>query len=117
MGAQRWIDLGVIQIQPSEIMKIALVLALARYFHGASLEEVGRPTFLIVPLLMVLAPVGLVLKQPDLGTAMMVLMVGGAIFFLAGVRLWKFGMHHRRRRWPPSRSPGSSCTTTRRTAS
>ena len=55
MGAQRWIDLGFIQLQPSEIMKIAIVLALARYFHGASLEEVGRRTFLIVPLLMVMA--------------------------------------------------------------
>ncbi|EWY41460.1 cell wall shape-determining protein [Skermanella stibiiresistens SB22] len=92
MGAQRWIDLGVIQIQPSEIMKIAIVLALARYFHGASLEEVGRPTFLIAPLLMVLAPVGLVMKQPDLGTALMVMMVGGALFFLVGVRLWKFAI-------------------------
>lgn len=101
MGAQRWIDLGIIQIQPSEIMKIAIVLALARYFHGASLEEVGRPTFLIVPLLMVLAPVGLVMKQPDLGTALMVMMVGGAIFFLVGVRLWKFAIVARRGRVDP----------------
>ncbi|MEQ8966309.1 MAG: rod shape-determining protein RodA [Azospirillaceae bacterium] len=90
MGAQRWIDLGVINLQPSELMKIALVLALARYFHGPTLEEVWRPTRLIVPILLVLAPVGLVLKQPDLGTALMLMMVGGAIFFLAGVRLWKF---------------------------
>jgi rod shape determining protein RodA len=90
MGAQRWIDLGFIQIQPSEIMKIALVLSLARYFHGATLQEVGRPLVLIPPLLMVLAPVGLVMKQPDLGTAMMLLMSSGAIFFMAGVRMWKF---------------------------
>src|SRR4051812_26545006 len=83
MGAQRWIDLGIIQLQPSEVMKIAIVLSLARYFHGASLEEVGRPTFLIIPLVMVLAPVALVMKQPDLGTALMLMMVGGALFFLA----------------------------------
>jgi len=92
MGAQRWIDLGVIQLQPSEVMKVSIVLALARYFHGVADEEIGRPTRLIAPLLIVCAPVGLVLKQPDLGTAMMLLMVAGAIFFAAGVRLWKFGV-------------------------
>lgn len=92
MGAQRWIDLGFIQLQPSEIMKIALILTLARYFHGATYQDVGRPLFLIPPLIMVLAPIGLVLKQPDLGTAMMLLMSAGAIFFMAGVRLWKFGI-------------------------
>lgn len=92
MGAQRWIDLGVIQLQPSEVMKIAIVLVLARYFHGASLEQIARPAYLLPPTLMVLAPVALVLKQPDLGTAMMLLMVGGALFFLAGVRLWKFAV-------------------------
>jgi len=92
MGAQRWIDLGVVQLQPSEIMKITLVLALARFFHGASLEEIGRPTFLIIPLLLVAAPVVLVLRQPDLGTAIMLIMTAGVIFFLAGVRAWKFGL-------------------------
>ena len=92
MGAQRWIDLGVIQLQPSEIMKITLVLALARYFHGASLEEIGRPTSLITPLLLVAAPVVLVIRQPDLGTAIMLMMTAGVIFFLAGVRTWKFGL-------------------------
>ncbi len=90
MGAQRWIDLGVVQLQPSELMKIAMILVLARHFHGASLEQMGRPLRLIVPALLVLVPVGLVLKQPDLGTAMMLLLVGAAIFFLAGVRLWMF---------------------------
>jgi rod shape determining protein RodA len=92
MGAQRWIDLGVIQLQPSEIMKITLVLALARFFHGASLEDIGRPTFLLIPLLLVAAPVILVLRQPDLGTAIMLTMTAGVIFFLAGVRAWKFGL-------------------------
>jgi rod shape determining protein RodA len=90
MGAQRWIDLGVIQLQPSEVMKVGVVLALARYFHGLTQEEVGRPMNLLVPVFLALSPAALVLKQPDLGTAMMLVMVGGAMFFLAGVRLWKF---------------------------
>jgi rod shape determining protein RodA len=92
MGAQRWIDLGLIQLQPSELMKVALILALARYFHGLTIEEVRRPLRLVVPALFILTPAVLVLKQPDLGTALMLLMCGGATFFLAGVRLWKFAV-------------------------
>lgn len=92
MGAQRWIDLKVIKLQPSEIMKVALVLALARYFNGLSNEEIKSPLYLIVPLALVAAPAFLVLKQPDLGTTVMLLMAAGAVFFAAGVRLWKFGL-------------------------
>lgn len=91
-GAQRWIDLGVFQLQPSELMKIALVLALARFFHAAYLDDVRRPLHLVPPALMVLIPAALVLRQPDLGTAVMLIAVGAAMFFLAGVRLWKFGL-------------------------
>src|SRR5215469_5270147 len=65
MGARRWIDLGVIQLQPSELMNVALVLALARYFHTLSNENIGRIRFLIAPAAMVLIPAALVLKQPD----------------------------------------------------
>jgi rod shape determining protein RodA len=90
MGAQRWIDLGFFQLQPSELMKVTLVLALARFFHGADLSDVGRPLFLVIPLMMVLVPVALVLKQPDLGTALMLMAGAGVLFFVAGVRLWKF---------------------------
>ena len=90
MGAQRWIDLHFIKLQPSEFMKIVLVIALARYFHGRTVEEVVRPIYLLIPILMVLGPVILVMRQPDLGTAGMILLGGGAIFFLAGVRIWKF---------------------------
>jgi rod shape determining protein RodA len=92
MGAQRWLRLGPLQVQPSEVMKMALVLALARYFHRINIEDIGRPVFLIAPLLMVLVPVALVMKQPDLGTAVMLMAGGGALFFLAGVRLWKFAV-------------------------
>jgi rod shape determining protein RodA len=92
MGAQRWIDLKVIQLQPSEVMKVALVVALARYFHGQGEEELARPTALLVPVALVMAPAALVLKQPDLGTAMMLLMAAAAVFFIAGARLWMFAV-------------------------
>lgn len=88
-GGQRWIDFHVIQLQPSELMKIALVMALARYFHG---QPFPIPFYkLFFPLILIAVPMVLVVKQPDLGTAMVLLMVGGALFFLAGVSLWLFG--------------------------
>ncbi|MCK4939017.1 MAG: rod shape-determining protein RodA, partial [Rhodospirillaceae bacterium] len=90
MGAQRWISLGIFNVQPSELMKVAVVLALARYFHGGSIEEIERPTFLIPPLLMVAVPAFLILRQPDLGTTIMVVFASIGIFFAAGVRIWKF---------------------------
>ena len=90
MGAQRWLSFGIVNFQPSELMKVALVLALAHYFHGGSAEDVRRPLFLIAPLALVAAPVGLVMRQPDLGTAIMLLLTAAALFFLAGVRIWKF---------------------------
>ena len=92
MGAQRWIDFGVVQLQPSEIMKVTLVLTLARYFHGLSYEDVGRPLSLIVPTILVMVPAALVLKQPDLGTAGMLMMVAAAIYVVVGVRWWKFAL-------------------------
>jgi rod shape determining protein RodA len=91
MGAQRWINLGFLQLQPSEVVKITTVLALARFFHGATTEDVRNPLFLLVPLGLVALPTIFVLLQPDLGTAMTILMVAGAIFFLAGVQYWIFG--------------------------
>ncbi len=90
MGAQRWLDLYFIQLQPSELMKIGLVLALARYYHHVNAENIGRITHLFVPLAMIGAPVGLVMVQPDLGTATMLILAGVGIMFVAGVRLWKF---------------------------
>ena len=91
-GAQRWIDIGPLQLQPSELMKILLVVALAAWFHRASWEKVGNPLFLIPPAILVLIPVGLILKQPNLGTALITAMIGGAVFFAAGARLWKFAI-------------------------
>jgi rod shape determining protein RodA len=91
-GAQRWIDLGLFQLQPSEILKIALVLALARYFNGLTYVDTGRPTLLLAPLLLVAAPVTLMLRQPDLGTAGMLVLGCGVLFFAVGVRIWKFAL-------------------------
>ena len=91
-GAQRWLDLGLVQLQPSELMKIMLALGLAAWFHRASWERMGNPLFLIPPALMVLIPVGLILKQPNLGTALITAMVGAAVFWAAGMRWWKFAL-------------------------
>src|SRR5216684_1802144 len=90
MGAQRWIDLGVIQLQPSEVMTVALVLALARYFHSLPSENAGRISYVIPPVLLIIIPAVLVLKQPDLGTALLLLVSGAALCFLGGVRLRMF---------------------------
>ena len=90
MGAQRWISLGVFNVQPSELMKVALVLALARYFHGGSIEDVGRVMYLIPPAVMVVVPAVLIIRQPDLGTTLMLALASVAMFFAAGVRMWKF---------------------------
>lgn len=90
MGAQRWINFGPLSVQPSEIMKVAIVLVLARYFHGLSHEQIGRPQYLLWPLVLIAIPAGLVLVQPDLGTATMLALTSAALFFLAGVRIWKF---------------------------
>lgn len=92
MGATRWIKLGPLTIQPSEVMKLCLIFALARYFHGINTEEIRRIPTLVVPLVMIFLPVILILKQPNLGTALITTMISGAIFFATGVRMWKFGV-------------------------
>ncbi len=92
MGAQRWIDLGFIQLQPSELMKVALVMALAAYYDWLDPEQVSRPLWLVPPILLILVPMALVLVQPDLGTALVIGFGGGAVMFLAGVSLWYFGI-------------------------
>ena len=89
MGAQRWIDLGFIRLQPSEIMKIGLVLVLAAYYDWLPLERTSRPLWVLFPIILILVPVLLILRQPDLGTSLLLIMGGGAIMFLAGVH-WAY---------------------------
>ena len=88
MGAQRWLDLGVTRIQPSEIMKIGIVLGLARYYHGLTAEESAWSWKLLIPAAMIAVPVVLVAHQPDLGTSLLILFTGVAIMILAGLS-WK----------------------------
>lgn len=84
-GAQRWMDVGGLKLQPSELMKIALVLALARYFHEVTTKEARSPLFLLPAIILIAIPVGLVLLQPNLGTALLLSLGGGAMLFFAGV--------------------------------
>ena len=90
MGAQRWVDLGVTVFQPSELMKITLVMALAAYYDWLPLQKTSRPLWVIPPVLLTLVPTALVLKQPDLGTAILLLAGGGLVMFCAGVSWWYF---------------------------
>jgi len=85
LGATRWIQLGPVQIQPSEVMKIGLVLALARFYHSASSRTATFSWWLLWPALLILVPVALVAKQPDLGTALLILLTGVLVVILAGL--------------------------------
>jgi len=84
MGAQRWLNLGIIHIQPSELIKIALVLALARYFAWFNSVELGQFKNYLAPGLMLLVPFGLIVAQPDLGTALSLGMITVGIFYIVG---------------------------------
>ena len=89
MGAQRWIDLGFIKLQPSEIMKVAIVMALAAYYDVLPPSKISRPVWVLLPLLIIALPTLLVLRQPDLGTSLLILITGGTVMFLAGVH-WAY---------------------------
>ncbi|WP_338550232.1 rod shape-determining protein RodA [Roseovarius phycicola] len=88
-GAQRWIDLGFMRLQPSELMKITLVMLLAAYYDWLPLQKTSRPFWVILPVILILIPVALVLKQPDLGTSILLITGGGLIMFIAGVH-WAY---------------------------
>jgi len=88
-GAQRWIDLGFIRLQPSEMMKITLVMLLAAYYDWLDMSKVSRPLWVLVPVFLILLPTGLVLVQPDLGTAILLVVGGAIVMFAAGVH-WAY---------------------------
>lgn len=92
MGAQRWINLGFMRLQPSELMKITLVMLLAAYYDWLPQNKVSRPLWVLIPLVLILAPVFLVLTQPDLGTSILLTAGGGIMMFLAGVHWLYFAV-------------------------
>jgi len=85
MGAQRWIDIGFMRLQPSELTKITLVMVLAAYYDWLDIEKTSRPQWVAIPLVLILLPTFLVVSQPDLGTAILLTVGGGILMFLAGV--------------------------------
>ncbi len=88
-GAQRWIDIGFMRLQPSELVKITLVMLLAAYYDWLPMSRVSRPIWVLIPVGLVLTPVALVLRQPDLGTSILLLAAGGVVMFVAGVH-WAY---------------------------
>lgn len=89
LGARRWVDLGFVRLQPSEMAKIALVMLLAAYYDSLDISKTSRLLWVAIPVAMILLPTGLVLRQPDLGTALLLLAGGVAMMFLAGVN-WAY---------------------------
>lgn len=92
MGAQRWIDLGFMRLQPSELTKITLVAALAAYYDWLPQKRTSRFFWVLLPVLLILLPTALVLRQPDLGTSILLLAAGGGLMFLAGVHWGYFAV-------------------------
>jgi len=88
-GSQRWIDLGVIDLQPSELMKITLIMFLAAYYDWLPAKRVSRPFWVLLPVAIIMVPTAMVLQQPDLGTSILLLTAGGGLMFLAGVH-WAY---------------------------
>ena len=85
-GSQRWLNFYFMNLQPSELMKIGLILFLAKYYHRVSIENINRLKFLFLPIIVLVAPVLLVIMQPDLGTALLIAAGGIVVAWLAGVR-------------------------------
>jgi rod shape determining protein RodA len=92
LGARRWLGAGEMSLQPAELMKVALLLALARYYARLRADRVSHPGWVALPLVAIALPVALVLKQPDLGTAILIMLTGLGVMFLAGVRPLYFGL-------------------------
>lgn len=90
LGARRWLAVAGVSFQPAELMKVALVLMLARYYQWLGASRVSRPQWVLLPLILIALPVVLTLRQPDLGTAVLFAVVGLSLMFLAGVNLLYF---------------------------
>lgn len=92
MGAQRWIEIGGMRLQPSELTKVTLAMVLAAYYDWLDVKKVSHPFWVAVPLLLIAIPVVLVLMQPNLGTALIILMIGGGMMLMAGVSWWYYAV-------------------------
>lgn len=90
MGAKRWIDLGLIKLQPSEPIKLAMILMLSKYFHQLHFNQLNNPIRFLLPIICVMIPAILIIKQPDLGTSIIIIITAGVILFAAGVSIWYF---------------------------
>ncbi len=89
-GATRWISIFGLSLQPSELIKIAIIIALARFYHDLKFSEIKSILNLFIPFLILFLPFLLVVLQPDLGTALSILILGAFILFACGIRIWKF---------------------------
>ncbi len=89
-GASRWLNIFGYSIQPSEIIKVAIVLALARFYNDLKFDHIGNVINLVIPILIIFLPFILIIQQPDLGTALSILLLGLSVLFICGVKIWKF---------------------------
>jgi len=86
-GSKRWLDLYFMNLQPSELMKVGLILFLAKYYHRVSIENMNTLRYLFTPIIALIAPILLVATQPDLGTSILIAAGGVVVAWLAGVRI------------------------------
>jgi len=89
-GAERWIKIFGVSIQPSEIVKVSIILALAKFYHDLRFDRIGKIHNLFFPLIIIIIPCILTVIQPDLGTSLTIFILGICIMFIAGVKIWKF---------------------------
>ena len=89
-GSQRWINLYFINLQPSEIMKIAIIMCFAKYYHRAQIQSVNKVTNIFIPIVVLIIPIFLVITQPDLGTSILIALSGIMVLWLAGINIKYF---------------------------
>ena len=89
-GAERWISIFGVSIQPSELIKVTLIMALAKYYNELRFDRIRKISNVFFPLIFISLPTALIILQPDLGTSVTILLLGLSLMFIAGVRLWKF---------------------------